>query len=69
MKRMNLEPKKILSVIRDDEKVRVSDVASRLYISKQKARRYLRALEIMNLIKEEKYHYVGNADICVYSKI
>lgn len=69
MKRMNLEPKKILSVIRDNEKVRVSDVASRLYISKQTARRYLRALEIMNLIKVEKYHYVGNADICVYSKI
>lgn len=60
---------KIMSVIQPNEKVRVSDIASRLYIDNQKARRWLNKLVSYELLKMEKYHYVGNADICVYSKI
>lgn len=59
----------ILGAIKQNEKVRVSDIASRLYISKQKARRALNIMVIMGILQMERYHYAGNADICVYSVI
>lgn len=59
----------ILGAIQPNEKVRVSDIASRLYINKQKARRYLNILVCFGILQMERYHYIGNADICVYSRI
>lgn len=59
----------ILEAIRPNEKVRVTDIASRLYIDSQKARRCLNILVIMGCLQRVKFHYIGNADICVYSKI
>lgn len=69
MKQQRITKEMILSVIRKKEYVRVSDIASRLYISKQKARRCLNQLVIKGVLEIKKYKYVGNADICIYKII
>lgn len=59
----------ILEAIKPNEKVRVRDIASRLYITKQKARRCLNILVCFGILQMERYHYIGNAEICVYTKM
>lgn len=57
-------------VIARNEKVRVSDVASRLYTTNiQAVRRQMNKMVSRKQLSRTKYRYVGNADICVYSKI
>lgn len=69
MKRQRITKEMVLGVMKKNEKVRVSDIASRLYISKQKARRILSVLVVMGVLEMRKYKYVGNANICVYKII
>lgn len=59
----------ILDAMKPNEKVRVSDISSRLYLNKQTARRALNMMVKMGVLEMERYKYVGNADICVYRKI
>lgn len=69
MSKKKVTAAQILDAIKLNEKVRVTDIASRLYINKQTARRALNIMVRMGVLQMERYKYVGNADICVYSKI
>lgn len=60
----------IRKVIARSERVRISDVASRLFTdNKQAVRRLMSKMVARGQLSCEKYKYVGNADICVYQKI
>ena len=60
----------IKKVITKGEKVRISDVASRLYTTnKQAVRRMMNKMVCRGQLSVEKFKYIGNADICVYMKI
>lgn len=60
----------IKKVIAKGEKVRISDVASRLYTTnKQAVRRMMNKMVCRGQLSVEKFKYIGNADICVYMKI
>lgn len=60
----------IRKVIASGEKVRISDVASRLYTNnKQAVRRLMSKMVARGQLSCKKYKYVGNADICVYQII
>lgn len=60
----------IRKVIATGERVRISDVASRLYTdNKQAVRRLMVKMVARGQLSCEKFKYIGNADICVYMKI
>lgn len=60
----------IRKVIAKGEKVRISDVASRLYTTnKQAVRRLMYKMVCRGQLSMQKFKYIGNADICVYEKI
>lgn len=60
----------IKKVIAKGEKVRISDVASRLFTTnKQAVRRMMNKMVCRGQLSVEKFKYIGNADICVYMKI
>lgn len=60
----------IRKVIARGERVRISDVASRLFTdNKQAVRRLMSKMVARGQLSCEKYKYVGNADICVYQII
>ena len=57
----------IRKVIAKGEKVRISDVASRLYTTNKHAvRRQMNKMECRGQLSMQKFKYIGNADICVY---
>lgn len=49
--------------------LRVSDVASKCYLTRQTARRILNQMVKDGKLICTKIRYVGNADICVYKKL
>ena len=60
----------IRKVIAKGERVRISDVASRLYTTnKQAVRRLMVKMVSRGQLSCEKFKYIGNANICVYQKI
>lgn len=60
----------VRKVIAKGEKVRISDVASRLYTTnKQAVRRLMNKMVCRGQLSMQKFKYIGNADICVYEKI
>ena len=60
----------IRKVIAKGERVRISDVASRLFTdNKQAVRRLMSKMVARGQLSCQKFKYVGNADICVYQKI
>lgn len=60
----------IRKVIAKGERVRISDVASRLFTNnKQAVRRLMVKMVARGQLSCEKFKYIGNADICVYQKI
>ena len=60
----------IREVIARGEAVRISDVASRLFTTnKQAVRKQMNKMVCRGELSCKKFKYIGNADICVYSKI
>ena len=60
----------IKKVIAKGEKVNITIVANRLYTTnKQAVRRLMQKMVCRGQLSCEKYKYMGNADICVYTKI
>lgn len=60
----------IRKVIARGERVRISDVASRLFTdNKQAVRRLMMKMVAKKQLSCQKFKYIGNADICVYMKI
>lgn len=73
IKPMNISEKKInahriMLMFNNNQQVRVSDVASLLYISKDKARRLLDWMVKQGYCKKEVIKYVGNANLNVYTR-
>lgn len=52
----------------NNPQIRVSDVASLLYINKDKARRLLDWMVSQGYIKKRTIKYVGNANLNVYTR-
>lgn len=52
----------------NNPQIRVSDVASKLYLNKDKARRLLDWMVYQGYIKKRTIKYVGNANLNVYTK-
>lgn len=60
----------IRKVIAKGERVRISDVASRLFTNnKQAVRRLMAKMVARGQLSCQKFKYIGNADICVYMKV
>lgn len=60
----------IRKVIARGERVRITDVASRLFTdNKQAVRRLMNKMVARGQLSCQKYKYIGNANICVYEKI
>lgn len=59
---------KVLMMLHRCYQIRVSDVASKLYINKDKARRLLDWMALNGLIKKKVIRYAGNANLNVYEK-
>ena len=73
IKPMNKELKKvnasrIMLQLVSNPQIRVSDVASMLYISKDKARRLLDWMVYQGYIKKKVIKYAGNANMNVYTR-
>lgn len=58
----------IMSMLRNNPQIRVSDVASKLYLNRDKARRLLDWMVKKGYIKKRKIKYVGNANLNVYTR-
>ena len=58
----------IMSMLRNNPQLRVADVASKLYLNKDKARRLLDWMVKEGYIKKRTIKYVGNANLNVYTK-
>ncbi len=70
---MNIAEKKIFAhrimlMLNNNPQIRVSDVASLLYINKDKARRLLDWMVNQRYIKKKVIKYVGNANLNVYTR-
>ena len=70
---MNITEKKIFAhrimlMLNNNPQIRVSDVASLLYINKDKARRLLDWMVNQMYIKKKVIKYVGNANLNVYTR-
>lgn len=59
---------KVLMMLNHCYQIRVSDVASKLYINKNKARRLLDWMVLNGMIKKKVIRYAGNANLNVYEK-
>ena len=59
----------VLHLLESDTYLRVSDVSSKLMISKPTARRLLNDLCHWCVLKKELKRYSGNANIYLYSRI
>lgn len=58
----------IMSMLRNNPQIRVSDVASKLYLNKDKARRLLDWMVKEGYIKKKTIKYIGNANLNVYTR-
>lgn len=58
----------VMMMLVNNPQLRVSDVASKLYLSKDKARRLLDWMVYRGCIKKKVIKYVGNANLNVYTK-
>mgnify|MGYP002764756583 CR=1 FL=1 len=70
---MNMNEKKIyasriMQMLVNNPQIRVSDVASLLYINKDKARRLLDWMVYQGYCKKKVIKYVGNANLNVYTR-
>lgn len=70
---MNITEKKIFAhrimlMFNTNPQIRVSDVASLLYINKDKARRALDWMVDQGYCKKKVIKYVGNANLNVYTR-
>lgn len=70
---MNIAEKKIFAhrimlMLNNNPQIRVADVASLLYINKDKARRLLDWMVHQGYIKKKVIKYVGNANLNVYTR-
>lgn len=73
IKPMNITEKKIFAnrimlMFNNNQQIRVSDVASLLYINKDKARRLLDWMVNQGYCKKKVIKYVGNANLNVYTR-
>lgn len=59
---------KVLMMLNHCYQIRVSDVASKLYINKDKARRLLDWMVLNGFIKKKVIRYAGNANLNIYEK-
>lgn len=59
---------RIMLILVQNPQIRVADVASLLYINKDKARRLLDWMVHQGYIKKKVIKYVGNANLNVYTK-
>ncbi len=58
----------IISMLQNNPQIRVSDVASKLYLNKDKARRLLDWMVKEGYIKKRTIKYAGNANLNVYTR-
>lgn len=58
----------IMLMLVNNPQIRVADVASKLYLNKDKARRLLDWMVYKGYIKKKVIKYVGNASLNVYTK-
>ena len=58
----------IMLMLVNNPQIRVADVASKLYLNKDKARRLLDWMVYQGYIKKKVIKYVGNANLNVYTK-
>ena len=58
----------IMLILTQNPQIRVSDVASKLYINKDKARRLLDWMVYQGYIKKRVIKFVGNANMNVYTR-
>lgn len=58
----------IMLMLVSNPQIRVADVASKLYLNKDKARRLLDWMVYQGYIKKKVIKYVGNANLNVYTK-
>lgn len=58
----------IMQMLLLNPQIRVSDVASRFYLNKDKARRLLDWMVYQGYIKKRVIKYVGNANMNVYTR-
>lgn len=58
----------VMMILVNNPQIRVSDVASKLYLNKDKARRLLDWMVYQGYIKKRTIKYVGNANLNVYTK-
>lgn len=59
---------RIMLMLTLNPQIRVSDVASQLYLNKDKARRLLDWMVQQGYIKKKIIKYVGNANLNVYTR-
>lgn len=58
----------IMMMLTINPQIRVSDVASKLYLNKDKARRLLDWMVYQGYIKKRVIKFVGNANMNVYTR-
>ena len=58
----------VMMMLVNNPQLRVSDVASKLYLSKDKARRFLDWMVYQGYIKKKVIKYTGNASLNVYTR-
>lgn len=58
----------VMMMLVNNPQLRVSDVASKLYLNKDKARRLLDWMVMEGYIKKRTIKYVGNANLNVYTR-
>lgn len=58
----------VMMMLVNDPQIRVSDVASKLYLNKDKARRLLDWMVRERYIKKRTIKYAGNASLNVYNR-
>ena len=59
---------RIMLMLVHNPQIRVADVASMLYLNKDKARRLLDWMVYQGYIKKKVIKYVGNANLNVYTR-
>ena len=59
---------KIMLMLVNNPQIRVADVASKLYLNKDKARRLLDWMVYQRYIKKRTIKYIGNANLNVYTR-
>lgn len=59
---------RIMLMLTINPQIRVSDVASQLYLNKDKARRLLDWMVYLGYLKKKMIRYAGNANLNVYTR-